>query len=689
MSYLSGVLFRNRMLGYILVAMVAVFLAYCASHWWPAFCLIFGHVMISVLIRNLEVNQIQPKYSIYVYPLTAGSSLVFFILLLQFTLSVSLGWRGFLHLSDIATTSWFFLLALLAPAYGCWLLALQQIQALQLKEPERRRRLVLLALTALLLALISMAPFIVIGYLPLALSLAILLFSMDIYLESNRTSMTWLLLWLLLISLVMASFAFKKSQYIDLQVHQQIAQDIYLQGEPDTSRRYHMPIRWDTLSLPTAHQQLGKEQLAIAAGAGQQWQDANNTYWVWHRPDGAGFIIVGRLTGGARPLLALMSLLFLAGLLYCLLLRAISWALKYPYQTWLLPLYGPSSLRVRIQLSFFALVLVAFLLVAWFTVGFFQGKPELQDWLEQLLTLYAFLLLIAGALGILLANSITDPIVNIGDKLSSTQLMNNQPLHWPKEDEIGRLVSHYNQMISDLNDSALKLAASEREGAWREMAKQVAHEIKNPLTPMKLQLQQLVRLEKEDPEKAREWSKIVAKRIIEQIDSLAHIADEFSHFARLPAAKAIEFDLRDLVKSVFELHRVNENNIALSLFNSPEACCVFADRGQLLRVANNLIKNAIQAIGQQENGEIVIRLSTQDNHALLTIADNGPGIDETIKGRIFEPNFTTKSSGMGLGLAMCKNIIEQAEGQISFTTELGLGTTFSVRLPLVAIAQTV
>ncbi|MEL7222357.1 MAG: hypothetical protein AAGJ93_13630, partial [Bacteroidota bacterium] len=417
----------NRLIGLLLLLIAAALLGYGAGHWWPAVCLLLGHGLIAGLLPKLDPKELHHTSSSYWYPLTAGGSLVVFILLLQFTLSASFGWRGFLHLSDIATHSWFFLLALLAPAYGCWLLALQQIQILQLKVPARRQRLVLLTLTAMLLGLIGIAPFIATGYLPLALSLAILLFSMDIYLESNRTSMTWLLLWLLLISLVMASFAFKQSQSIDLQAHQQIAQDIYLQGEPDTSRRYHMPVRWDTLSVATAHQQLGEQQLAIAAGDGQQWENANNTYWVWHRPDAQGFIIVGRPTGGARPSLALLSLLFLVGLLYCLLLRAVSSALKYPYQRWLLPLYGPSSLRIRIQLSFFALVLVAFLLVAWFTVGFFKGKPELQDWLEQLLTLYAFLLLIAGALGILLANSITDPIVNIGEKLSHTQLMNNQP----------------------------------------------------------------------------------------------------------------------------------------------------------------------------------------------------------------------------------------------------------------------
>lgn len=685
MSHSPNLTFRKQAIGYVLIALMAGLLSFWSQHWWPAVCWIMGHLLIARVLRTLDTKvSSNNKLPAYLYPLLAGSSLVFFILILQITTSAYFGWRGFFHLTDLTATSWGFLLALLAPAFGCWLVALQQIQRFQTKMPERSKRLALLTWSALGLATISFLPIMATGYLPLALSLAVLLFSLDIYLESNRTSMTWLLLWLLLISLVMASFAFRQSQRIDLLAHQQIAEDINVQGQPDTTRGYHLPILWDTLAMSTAQQQLGQQQLAIPAGSGQQWYDGRNTYWVWHRTNDRGFIIVGRRTGGAKPLLALMSLLFLAGLVYCLLLRAVSWVVGYPYQHWLLPLYGPSSLRVRIQLSFFALVLVAFLLVAWFTVDFFQGKSELQDWLEQLLTLYAFLLLIAGALGILLANSITEPIVRIGQKLSNTQLLDNQPLSWPKDDEIGRLVRHYNQMISDLNESALKLAESEREGAWREMAKQVAHEIKNPLTPMKLQLQQLVRLEKENPEKAREWSRMVASRMIEQIDGLALIADEFSHFARLPEARAITFDLRDLVQSAYELHQVNEEQIELLLENSLLPCPVLADRDQILRVTNNLIKNAFQAIGQQPDGRVVLRLYTEDTQVTLSVKDNGPGIDPAIRERIFQPNFTTKSSGMGLGLAMCRNIVQQASGQISFISVLGEGTTFKVVLPLIS-----
>ena len=338
---------------------------------------------------------------------------------------------------------------------------------------------------------------------------------------------------------------------------------------------------------------------------------------------------------------------------------------------------------MRIQLAFFVLVLVAFFLVAVFTIDFFREATDFyQNWLEQLLSLYVFLLLIAGALGILIANSISEPIVRIGQKLGSTQLQDNEPLSWPRNDEIGRLVQSYNQMIIALDESAERLAASERESAWREMAKQVAHEIKNPLTPMKLQLQQLLRLEKDDPERAREWSGRIANGIIEQIDGLARIATAFSHFARLPEAQLSQFDLREVLRSVAELHQHNGIHTSLALPEAP--CLVEADRDQIIRVLNNLIRNAQQAMEQTEQPSLELALKTCDNLYCVTISDNGSGIPPEVQARIFQPNFTTKSSGMGLGLAMCKNIVEQAGGTIKFDTVPHQGTTFTVSLPQIA-----
>ncbi|WP_020535427.1 sensor histidine kinase [Lewinella cohaerens] len=614
----------------------------------------------------------------------AGGALLALLVATQWVTRASTGWRGFLHLTDLPLTVWGNILSLIPLTLGIWLLSLRKIQLLQGYFPDRRVRLLLLIGASLSIALVAYLLPLEMQFLPLFLSLIIYLITLDIYLENDRTSMTWLLVWLLLISLLLAAFSYQRSLSIDQQTHEAIAHDIVRTGAPDSTRQYHLEFQWDTLSPTSAPALLPNELRNIPTGTGQLHSTKERNDWVYRQQNGQDYVIVGRKAAGFRPPLALTSVLFLFGLTYCLCLRGFTWWLGYPFKKWLLPLFGPSSLKVRVQLSFFVIALVALVLVAWFTIDFFKDQPEfLSSWLEQLLSLYIFLLLIAGALGIILANSISDPIVQIGKKLGDTRLQNNEPLQWPREDEIGKLVANYNQMIVDLDKSAAKLAATERESAWREMAKQVAHEIKNPLTPMKLQLQQLLRLEKEDPERAREWSKRIAGSIIEQIDGLALIATEFSSFARLPEANATTFDLSTLVQSAYDLHSAGKTSGQLSL-NLPEApAMIHADRDQLLRVLNNLIRNADQALHDQQAPHIDIRLEALGDFHQLTITDNGTGIPLHIQSKIFQPNFTTKSSGMGLGLAMCKAIVEQAEGMIDFDTKIGEGTVFKVTLPKV------
>lgn len=319
-------------------------------------------------------------------------------------------------------------------------------------------------------------------------------------------------------------------------------------------------------------------------------------------------------------------------------------------------------------------------------IPFTSGARSLQEnvlaFIGNLLNLYVFLLLIAGALAITVANSITRPLMKIGEKLRSFQLGRNEPLEWDSEDEIGRLVEAYNDMIQKLEESAEKLRQSEREGAWREMAKQVAHEIKNPLTPMKLSIQYLEHARRSDPEQATAMIGSVAQTLIEQIDGLARIATEFSNFAKMPKAQPEALDLRAVLKSVYRLfteHQEPTERIELLL---PEgAAPAFADRGHLVRVLNNLIKNAQQAIPDDGQGHIQVQLTSGPEEHLITVADNGTGIPEAVQAKVFQPNFTTKSSGMGLGLAMCKNMMTAAGGDIYFETKAGAGTTFFVKLP--------
>lgn len=348
------------------------------------------------------------------------------------------------------------------------------------------------------------------------------------------------------------------------------------------------------------------------------------------------------------------------------------------------------SLRSRIQLWLAAFTLGAFVLTGWVSYTFFKrfGLIEpgmMYHYLSALLNLYVFLLLAALAVAIAVGNSITKPLVTIGHKLQELKLGNNEPLEWNGQDEIGQLVHAYNLMIEEVERSAELLRRSEREDAWREMARQVAHEIKNPLTPMKLSIQYLQRAYQHDPEQALPLINNVAGTLIEQIDTLTRIAGEFSHFAQMPRQEKEVFDFAALVRGIgklFEMEQADRNTTIICDIPDVEML-VFADRSQLTRVVNNLMKNAIQSIPEERTGKVSPVLRVQNRSVLLAVEDNGSGIPKELQSKVFYPNFTTKSSGMGLGLAMCKNIVDASDGRIWFETQENIGTTFFVELPLV------
>ena len=281
-----------------------------------------------------------------------------------------------------------------------------------------------------------------------------------------------------------------------------------------------------------------------------------------------------------------------------------------------------------------------------------------------------------------ISSRITEPLKLLQNKLSKIKLgTTNELIEWKNKDEIGNLIIEYNRMIVELSNSAEMHAKSERESAWREMAKQVAHEIKNPLTPMKLSIQYLERSWKDN---APDWeSKLekVTKTMVEQIDTLTTIANEFSNFAKMPTANNEKLTLSSIIDIATALYQ-NEIRIEIN-YNGCEQIQVYADKEQLLRVFNNIIKNGLQAIKEGDEGMITIRLSRNELMVQVAISDNGVGIEEVQKDRIFFPNFTTKSSGTGLGLAMVKNIVEMSNGRIWFETEIGKGTTFFIELPIV------
>ncbi|MFT4758842.1 MAG: two-component system nitrogen regulation sensor histidine kinase NtrY [Paraglaciecola sp.] len=315
-------------------------------------------------------------------------------------------------------------------------------------------------------------------------------------------------------------------------------------------------------------------------------------------------------------------------------------------------------------------------------------KGDVTEFMGTLMNVYVFLLLIAGAVAIMVANSITRPISDIGDSMKRVKLGNNEPLKWDSEDELGELIKQYNKMIKKLEESTHLLAKSEREGAWREMAKQVAHEIKNPLTPMKLSIQYMLHAYQRSPDDIEPLLKRVSKTLVEQIDSLAQIANEFSNFAKMPVAESSKFVLNELTASVHALfvNESDEMDVSLNIPNSK--FMVYADKNHLTRVLNNLIKNAIQAIPDDRRGDINVSLYRKedtDDTVIIRVKDNGTGISDEMREKVFVPNFTTKSSGTGLGLAISKNIMESSKGKIYFETAVNVGTSFFIELPIVEV----
>ena len=378
-----------------------------------------------------------------------------------------------------------------------------------------------------------------------------------------------------------------------------------------------------------------------------------------------------------------------------------------------------------------------------------------------LLNIYAVLIALSILIAIFISNKLTEPLRLIQDRIREISLKKqNKPIHYESDDEIGDLVKDYNRMVNELSVSAEKLARSERESAWREMAKQIAHEIKNPLTPMKLSVQHLKRSWKAKSAHWEENFERITNSLIEQIDNMSYIATEFSNFAKMPRAKNRENNIISIINYSVQLFSEYEHVNFKLKYDQEGDIRVYADREQLIRVFSNLIKNGIQAIPKSRGGKITVEVlengtvekdtevhddGTVEKDALVRddggtvekgtvvhdggnvekgtevhddgtvekgteihddgtvekdaevhdddetfnkgtvtvkVSDNGKGINEDARDKLFQPSFTTKSSGMGLGLAIVKSIIESLDGQIWFESEVGKGTSFYVRVPV-------
>ncbi len=311
-------------------------------------------------------------------------------------------------------------------------------------------------------------------------------------------------------------------------------------------------------------------------------------------------------------------------------------------------------------------------------------NQEISGFLATLINLNAFIFLLAGAIAFFLTSRIIQSLQIIGETMQKmVPGQKNEEIVWARNDEIGILVTEYNSMVRKLEASMQSLAKSEREGAWREMARQVAHEIKNPLTPMKLSLQYLQKAIANDTGNVKELSEKMAGTLIEQIDQLAKIANDFSQFANIGNAKMEPFNIQDTIDAVVALFASSERVIFNVVNVEREATIVMADKIQMNRLFTNLIQNGIEAAEEKGHSAFIdIHTSVENNKIKIVIEDQSGGIPEQVVPHIFSPNFTTKNSGTGLGLAICKGIVEKAEGTISFRSIQGKGTIFTILLPL-------
>lgn len=324
-------------------------------------------------------------------------------------------------------------------------------------------------------------------------------------------------------------------------------------------------------------------------------------------------------------------------------------------------------------------------------IPFFESESELDlliaDVLSNIANIFVLIFIIFLFVSYFVSKNLTFPFNLLTQKLKTTDLDSNEPMYWPSNDEIGLLVNEYNNMLFKLEASKKILSNTEKESAWREMAKQVAHEIKNPLTPMKLTLQHLLRLQAmgnlEDPAKLKK----PLETLIHQIDTLSDIATSFSTFAKMPLPKNILMDFRKVVLDTIELFKNREKGtVTFEDFVPERKLMVMGDDQLFGRVIANLIINGIQAVEPKKKAQIKVVLNVQNEKVILQIKDNGRGITEELIDKIFIPNFSTKSEGSGLGLAIAKRGVETAGGKIWFETQVGKGSTFYLAFDLVESA---
>jgi signal transduction histidine kinase len=327
-------------------------------------------------------------------------------------------------------------------------------------------------------------------------------------------------------------------------------------------------------------------------------------------------------------------------------------------------------------------------LLAYLNLPYFRMQSilarDISNVIVAVINFTLLLIIITMVIAVIISGTLTSPLRMLSEGLASVELgKKSEHLSYDGHDEITDMVKQYNRMVDELQESARKLANSEREYAWREMAKQVAHEIKNPLTPMKLNIQQLYKSWKDGIPGFEKKLELFTKNQIENIETLSSIASAFSSFAKMPVASPVDVNLTEQIQATLELFRGAENIKFRAKWPQDCRIMVHMDKEHLSGIFSNLIKNAIQSIPQGREGIIAIAIELKGDKVVVSVTDNGTGIPEELKKNLFIPNFTTKSSGMGLGLSIVKRFAESANGRVWFESEINRGSSFFVELPVI------
>ena len=323
--------------------------------------------------------------------------------------------------------------------------------------------------------------------------------------------------------------------------------------------------------------------------------------------------------------------------------------------------------------------------MAYLNTPYFSSTTDLHNEIKNFVLTYINIILIILGVALFfilrITNKLTQPLILIQNKLGDIKIdQPNEPIEWNRDDEIGALVKQYNQLIKELEKSAAELKRTTTETAWRGVARQVAHEIKNSLTPMRLSVQMLQR-NIDNGVATPEQIQRTTNTLIEQIDALSDIASSFSRYAKLPENNPQPFDLAELIQNVVSLYD-NAENIVFHFNYDPDIDYTYnGDKTNLNSAITNLVKNATQAIGSRPDGKIEVTLTETGTAFVISVKDNGKGIKDEDKSRIFLPNFTTKSGGSGVGLSLTYNIVQAAGGTITFESQEGKGAEFIIELP--------